>query len=460
MKKIDKNFKFNGKMSEDVLRNYLSRAVSFQGLCAENTSRDMCFEDDLRMIKNIGAKFIGRTAFYSWGGNMSTKQIEEHFKIVEECAKKAHEVDDELILQAGVFEIIFEGTVNSTPIPDWIFEEFDLAPERRNFSFEALLPPAPSKFGRGFWGGKQDTAIPYIGSIETQMYFYYLITRYIDLGYEAIHLGQVELIMNKEEKCLADWDRVLTKARNYAKQHARRGVVLFDGHRELHSNGFKYGDRLLADFYSCGAIAHETEIKDGAEMARLHHYMDEAESELSWIGRAAGGKHPLGFDTDEQISICELDNFGGTAGDGIPHQINSNRALCWGYDPITWYAIQPEWYRNQYLIECDDFLGRRLLDKSGRQNCFMQFACRRVICPEDDDRPVFHIDSSEAESFKNFDLFLRNEAIVCLTDKTTNNLLLTQKKQSFYRANRKSVNCPTGSGQEDTIKEIFSREDR
>ena len=103
-----KNFTFkDGVMSKEVLGNYLSRAVSFLGFCIESGKKDPLYEEDLRMIQRIGAKFIGRAAYYSWGGNMEESQIENHFSIAKEQAQKAHKADSELILQACVFEIIF-----------------------------------------------------------------------------------------------------------------------------------------------------------------------------------------------------------------------------------------------------------------------------------------------------------------------------------------------------------------
>ena len=77
----EKNFQFDSIMSKEVLGNYLSRAVTLQGFCVENNSEDLLFEEDLRMIRRVGAKFIGRAACYSWGGNMNNTQIENHFSI-------------------------------------------------------------------------------------------------------------------------------------------------------------------------------------------------------------------------------------------------------------------------------------------------------------------------------------------------------------------------------------------
>ena len=64
------NYAFSGgTMSEEVLHNYLSRAVTqTEFLAGPETSNDGVYgtEDDERMLLSIGAKFIGRS-IYSWG---------------------------------------------------------------------------------------------------------------------------------------------------------------------------------------------------------------------------------------------------------------------------------------------------------------------------------------------------------------------------------------------------------
>ncbi len=448
-----KNFTFSkGEMTKEVLGNYLSRAVSFQGLCVEAEKKDPLFEEDLRMIQRIGAKFIGRTAFYSWSGNMDEGQIENHFKIAEEQAQKLHKADEELLLQACIFEIIFKGTVESTTVPEWVLKEFDQTGNERKFDFEKMLPPSGSIYGVGYWSGKEDTAVPYIGNTETQMYFYYLITRYIDAGYEAVHLGQVELIMNREFNLVNAWDNVLTKARKYAKEKARRGVVLFDGHRELNSKGLKVGDRMIMDFYSCGAVTHETELKNGAEHAKMLHY---EENGVSWIGRSPSGIHPLGFEMDKAFTLAEFDNYNGAGSSGQPHIATYNDVYCWGYDLITWYAIQPEWYRNQYLLECDEFFKSVELDSDGNQTCFIQPACRRVICPEEPDRPTTKFKLASDTNADELFAYFEREKIEYELDNETKEITMRQNSNSVYRANYQSDDCLIGSNQEDTIRYLF-----
>ena len=51
------NFQFDGNMSREVLESYLSRAVTASSLFETDT-----LEDDLRAIKRMGVKFIGRAS--------------------------------------------------------------------------------------------------------------------------------------------------------------------------------------------------------------------------------------------------------------------------------------------------------------------------------------------------------------------------------------------------------------
>ena len=55
-------FQFDGRISRQVLENYLSRSVSMEGLL--NGRGDL--KDNIRMLKGEGAKYIGR-ALCLWG---------------------------------------------------------------------------------------------------------------------------------------------------------------------------------------------------------------------------------------------------------------------------------------------------------------------------------------------------------------------------------------------------------
>ena len=91
------NFTFDGNISREVLENYLSRSVTAAGLYESKT-----LEDDLRAVREMGVKFLGRAS----GIWYMTMDDEEHFRLSKELADKVHAQDPEVILQSCVFEWI------------------------------------------------------------------------------------------------------------------------------------------------------------------------------------------------------------------------------------------------------------------------------------------------------------------------------------------------------------------
>lgn len=83
------NFTFDGNISREVLENYLSRSVTAAGLYESKT-----LEDDLRAIREMGVKFLGRAS----GIWYMTMDDEEHFRLSKELADKVHAQDPEVIL--------------------------------------------------------------------------------------------------------------------------------------------------------------------------------------------------------------------------------------------------------------------------------------------------------------------------------------------------------------------------
>src|SRR5437879_13596692 len=91
------------------------------------------------------------------------------------------------------------------------------------------------------------SSVPDVSRPETKLWFYFLAASYIDLGCEAIHFGQAE-IMNGNDRSLEHWSQVLDLVRAYAAQHARRHMVLCDAH--VPSGGLVRDGKLLLDFHS------------------------------------------------------------------------------------------------------------------------------------------------------------------------------------------------------------------
>ena len=114
-----------------------------------------------------------------------------------------------MILQACIFEIVTT-QVEQVPVPDWAFAALGRPVEKRNFRYADMLYPDGRRANQ--WG--QGASVPDVSRPETKLWFYFLAASYIDLGIEAIHFGQAEL-MNGNDRDLrplvagADADPVL-----------------------------------------------------------------------------------------------------------------------------------------------------------------------------------------------------------------------------------------------------------
>ena len=325
------NFTFKNKVSEEVLRNYLSRSM-----IADVQSESLgTFFENLRMILHTGAKYIGR-AEISW-----TPDLKEYsyYNDIKENLAYAHSLDPEIVFEACVFETTSK-KVNDIPIPDWVFQAFDQPVEKRNFSYDKMI------YTNGKWLNQwgTDCSVPDMTRIETQMFFYYRACTYIDLGFEGLHMGQVHLI-GSQDSGWSCWNKVLTKIREYAKTHARRGFVFINAH----THGIKIGNKLLFDFHAypyrltppAGATAHAPSENNPqkAEIQSLYHD--------SIYNRSLGGETYSGWSCESLPYFVELDNFG--TDKNKLDQPTYGTHYIWGMDEISWFANQPQWYRHEWL---------------------------------------------------------------------------------------------------------------
>ena len=129
-----RSYHFDGKISREVLENYLARSITMTEIYRSPGNLD----DDIRMLKNIDAKFAGRT-IYLWGGEARIANP-EFLAQGQEMAARIHRNDPDVVLQAAEFEIVGQG-VGKVPIPDWVFQEFAQAAETRNFDYSKMLFP-------------------------------------------------------------------------------------------------------------------------------------------------------------------------------------------------------------------------------------------------------------------------------------------------------------------------------
>jgi len=317
------DYKFDGSISKKVLENYLSRSITMMDLLSGVGDVD----DNIRMLLNIGAKYAGRT-LYVWGDESRQPRM---LVRARDIAQKIHAEDPDMILQAGIYEIITKD-VEKVPVPDWIFEEFGLSAKRRNFNYEAMI--YPNGHGKDHWS--KGASIPDMSQLETRMWFFYAAATYIDVGIEAIHFGQVEIMDNNDPNHKYWWD-MMGRVRRYASRNARRHIILCDAH--VPSGGIVLGDgRLLFDLHSFPLRIEEVDDSPYKGVLKVG-YLD------SIFGRSKGGLTPSGWQCDSLPYMVELDNFGSSGKEGQ----NIGSCWIWGYDEISWFANQPEEYRNDWL---------------------------------------------------------------------------------------------------------------
>lgn len=385
------HFDSNG-IDREVLENYLDRSITLSCVLAPRPADEDLNKDDIRMIKNTGAKFIGR-AIFRWE-NERILNNSTFWTKAETIIKELHAYDPDIIFQGCLFEAISED-VNTIPIPEWVFQSYGMKPEKRNFSYKDML----SKEGKYVDHWHKGGSVPDISRIETQLWFHYLACSYINIGCEAFHLGQIELIgMHDPQR--EYWAKVIDHIRTYAAVHARRHWVLLDAHTP--KGGMLKDGKSLIDFNSfpMRICAIPVEPKEGeAQQAELRiNHLD------GLYGKSLGCITPSGWTCESLPYLVEIDNYGKEEPVNVA---DTTSYFPWGWDEISWYAKQPETYRNEWL----------------------QYAWNWI--KETD--PNGHIEMPGLRG-------------ICCPNETENT----------YRANTRSKACPSGYNQEETIKAIWA----
>jgi hypothetical protein len=387
-KNID--YHFEGKISEEVLRNYLSKAITMAEVCTPPAykldGKDNCREDDIRLIKNLGAKFIGR-AIYRWG-NEQNLNAGEFFAFGKKLMEVVHISDPEVVFQACIFEAVTPN-VEEIIIPDHVFKAYGLLNQSRSFDYDSMLflnGRYKNHFGKA--------SVPDITRLETKMWFYYLATKYVDEGYEAIHWGQVALT-GYNDKDWTHWFDMLGRIREYAKIHARRHFILNDAHTP--EGGFLKDETHLLDFNSFPLRLWEKIDKPMAVVLPDKVHFN------SIYNRSKGGMTASGWSCKNLPYLVEFDNFGIS---NNPGKANRKDHFVWGYDEISWLSVQSVEDQRYYLKEIFYAL------KQKDPNAYLQMPVGRGV--NDGKNPVHK-----------------------------------------YKANMKSDECSCGTGLEETIQELF-----
>lgn len=343
-------------ISREATMNYLSRsATMLECMATADSSPER--EADLEFIRRTGMKFVGR-AICRWGHESQLADT-AYLGRARRMAGAVHAIDPEAILQAAVFEAVSRD-VERLEVPAWAFEGLGAAPERRRFDYEAMLDPAGKRVDE--WG--EGISVPDITRFETRLWFLYLIGTYVDLGVEAIHLGQIDLIgMNDPD--YAVWFDFMAAVRRAVHPVSRRGWVLFDAHAPR--GGVVAGGVSLVDFNSFPMRIREKPGGKPQEADLAAGYLDAI------YGRSMACTSPSGWACEALPSLVELDNYGITDHPGRPLP---GDYFVYGYDEITWFGLQPADYRREWLRYAWHWVKRT--DPA----CRMQMPGVRFIQPE------------------------------------------------------------------------------
>ena len=316
------NYLFKEKISRTVLENYLARSATVASLL------HLTLDDDLRMMQNTGVKFAGRV-IWMWGGE---SKINDLIHKGTPFVRRIHQMDPDIILQGAIFEIITTD-VNNVPIPAAVFKEFGLTPKNRNFNYKKMIYPYGHRVNHWY----ENASVPDMSRTETKMWFLYVAKRWIDMGLEAIHFGQVEIMDDRDKKHI-HWRDMMARIRSYANRHARRNIVLCDAH--VPSGGIIHNGKLMFDLHSFPS--RPKSVKGQPYKAILEKGFSD-----SIYGRSIGGLSPSGWHCESLPYIVEIDNFG--ASDHAGQYRESDKIHVWGWDEINWFINQPESYRNEWL---------------------------------------------------------------------------------------------------------------
>ncbi|WP_276088411.1 hypothetical protein [Pedobacter sp. JY14-1] len=379
-------------ISRESLKYYLRRAVTMaEFLATDPYANDGPYpykDDDIRLIHNTGAKFIGR-AIYRWGKE-ATLANPDFLDKARALIRKVHDKDPEVIFQAAVFECITP-QVNQLSVPGWAFRAMDRPVEQRNFNYDDMLNLNGKMVGH--WG--RGASVPDITRPEAQLWLMYLCGLYMDLGCEALHLGQVEL-MGMNDPGLRTWNLFIGKVRSLAKMHAARHWVLLDAHTP--KGGMVIDGKSMLDFNSFPLRIREVPDKQMDGILEVG-YLDAI------FKRSMPGVTPSGWSCDELPYLVELDNFGISDKPGIA---NISSHFIWGYDEISWFYLLPEKKKKSWLRYAHQWVAAH--DNTG----WLQMPVSRII------------------------------TVPGVAPGTR------------YRGNTRSGSCPEGANVEKTIKELWA----
>lgn len=342
-------------LSDSLVRHFLARAMTVQGLAELNPTERQQFVD---WAGAAGTRFAGRVGGF-WYTPENNRQEQALFDTLRHFTSLLHQAQPTMVVQGAVFEIIYNHGANLF-VPNAVRAEFGedtVAVPRRTFRFADMMYPgyfSPADSQHYRWDNRppgQAPGVPDMSQPETQLWFYWCARRQLDAGCEAIHFGQV-MLMDKRDPGHHGWWNMLQRVRAYARKR-NRGFVLCDAH----THGEYYDPdpahplpdssrQLLFDFHGFPLRGAEVDtLRHGEHGVRIEMAINGTRNE-ALFRRSKGGIAPGGWPTRHAPGLVELDNWGTSSNPGQPGQW----PYLWGLDEISWFANQPSTYRDTWLI--------------------------------------------------------------------------------------------------------------
>ncbi|TGD80750.1 hypothetical protein [Hymenobacter wooponensis] len=287
-----------------------------------------------------------------------------HMKICQEFAATIHAKEgcEDIILGASLDEVISSNIKPSgthISIPAGLLAEFNRYNQQLfdgNPAFPNLAYPTkddeeyPLLFNSADIMMTTSNKLVDINKDMAQLWYFFLAKNYIEAGYEMLRFGQVDLT-GKNDSNHSKTYRLTRIIREYAKTHARRSHVLFNGGRVYYQDSICVFDVVSAPL----RIQSEGYVPQKGGDTTAHDYGGRiCESAPDYTARYGG--RTAYFGSTAQVPIFfEFDNTGPqpwatTASSSIaPQQNILDACFPWGWDEITWFTKQSTPYQNRWL---------------------------------------------------------------------------------------------------------------
>ena len=166
---------------------------------------------------------------------------------------------------------------------------------------------------------------------------------------------------------------LVNKVRDYAKTHSRRHWVLMSA-----GGNVKRDDVLMFDF--SGANLHGNGVSELVAQPCKAILTGK-------FGGSGAGITPSGWATTRLPFLVNIDNRGFS---GSACTAGLGGSWLWGWDEISWFANQPEAYRNEFLGYANNYVNNMWPDQAGH----LEMPGIRVITPAINGNSYYFANSS------------------------------------------------------------------